>query len=728
MPTQADQGRVTSLTLPSGEKLTFTYTTLTNGATFTAQRLQSVNNNLGYQLSFEYQSSSADTTGLILIKVTAINNAVDYCAPTSNGCTGFTQTWPSLSFSTSGSAQIVTDSMSRATRYTLTSNRITGIRWPASSTDDITISYNGAGRVSAVANAVGTWTYGYEDSGNLRTTTVTNPVSQPVIFVSNLSIGRVIAFQNGTSNVTQYTYDSLGRLATVVRPQGGYTSYGKDARGNVTQITEFPNTGSSGPTAFTIFSAVYPSTCTNPVTCNLPESTTDARGFRTDYTYDSTHGGLLTVTSPAPSGSAPVGSGTRPQVRYAYQQLYARYNQGSGVTQAPTPVYRLTSISTCATLSSCSTSPNRGDETLTSISYTATGDANNLLPTLIAVGAGDGSLTAETRSAYDAFSNLTSVDGPLSGTGDTTYFWYNAGRERVGTVAPDPDSSGALKRRAIRYNYGSDGRISSVERGTVNSESYADWAAFTPLEQVAFTYDALGRRTRESLVVSGTTYAVTQYSFDAANRLDCTAQRMNMNSTVLATLPGACTLSTEGSAGPDRITRVSYDGADRVSQVTEGYGTAQQHIALTRTYTPDGMLASLTDSNSRTTIYEYDGIDRIIRMRFPDPVSGTSATDYEQYTYDATSNVTERRLRDGSVISLTYDNLGRASSLDAPSGTSDVAYAYDNFGRLTSMSYPGPTHTLSFAYDQLSRLTSATAPQGTVSYQYDLAGNRTRVT
>jgi hypothetical protein len=43
-PTQANEGRITSLTSPSGEVLTFTYVTLNS----TTQRLQSVANNFGY--------------------------------------------------------------------------------------------------------------------------------------------------------------------------------------------------------------------------------------------------------------------------------------------------------------------------------------------------------------------------------------------------------------------------------------------------------------------------------------------------------------------------------------------------------------------------------------------------------------------------------------------------------------------------------------------------------
>jgi RHS repeat-associated protein len=138
----------------------------------------------------------------------------------------------------------------------------------------------------------------------------------------------------------------------------------------------------------------------------------------------------------------------------------------------------------------------------------------------------------------------------------------------------------------------------------------------------------------------------------------------------------------------------------------------------------------LVQGNLTTT--EYDGFDRVRKIRFPNSSGGgSSAADYEQYSYDAGSNVTQDRRRDGAVVNFAYDNLSRVILLDAPAPASDVVTAYDNFSRATSVAYAG-THTLTFAYDQLSRNVSATRVANgatqVVGYQYDLAGRRTRVT
>ncbi|NCP12519.1 MAG: RHS repeat protein, partial [Sphingomonadales bacterium] len=129
------------------------------------------------------------------------------------------------------------------------------------------------------------------------------------------------------------------------------------------------------------------------------------------------------------------------------------------------------------------------------------------------------------------------------------------------------------------------------------------------------------------------------------------------------------------------------------------------------------------------TSYGYDGHDRLAKTFYPVAAKGANAsstTDYEQLTYNALGNVTQRRLRDGQVIGYGYDDLGRLVAKDLPGAEVDASYAYDLYGRLTSATQGGLVDTL--AYDALSRVTTATAPQGNVSYLYDVAGRRTRTT
>lgn len=102
--------------------------------------------------------------------------------------------------------------------------------------------------------------------------------------------------------------------------------------------------------------------------------------------------------------------------------------------------------------------------------------------------------------------------------------------------------------------------------------------------------------------------------------------------------------------------------------------------------------------------------------------SGSSTTDYEDCTYDAASNVASERRRDGTTISYTYDALQRLTASNLPA----TSYTYDNLGRMLSATTA--TSTLGWTHDALNRAVTKSDAFGTWSYQYDLAGNRTRMT
>ena len=152
---------------------------------------------------------------------------------------------------------------------------------------------------------------------------------------------------------------------------------------------------------------------------------------------------MTSITAPAPTGGA-----VRPQVRTSYTQV----TSASGGL-----VYMLTGTSACQTGSSCT---GTSDETKASIAYNS-----NLLPTSVSKGDGTGTLTASATATYDARGNLLSVDGPLAGTDDTTAYKYDSADQLVGTISPDPDGAGALKNRAVRVTYRSDGQVSKQELG-----------------------------------------------------------------------------------------------------------------------------------------------------------------------------------------------------------------------------------------------------------------------
>jgi len=384
----------------------------------------------------------------------------------------------------------------------------------------------------------------------------------------------------------------------------------------------------------------------------------------------------------------------------------------------------LTGISECMTQTNC---VGTADEIKTTIVYGSTGVANNLLPTSITVAAGDNALTATTTKTYDFTGNVLTVDGPLPGAVDTTRYRYDALRHVIGEVGPDPDGAGPLLYRAIRTTYDPSGNLIKVERGTVNSQSDTDWVAFNSLESIDSTYDLMGRKLKETKSAGGTIYTVTQYSYDGSGRLDCTAVRMDPAQ--WTSQSNACVPQTSSTNGPDRVTKNIYNLASELAILKRGLGTTVESDEETSTYTGNGKLSTLTDGENNKTTFEYDGFDRLFKTRYPDAATKgvSSATDFEQFSYDANNNALQRQLRDGQQINFTYDALNRMSLKDLPAPEADITFSlYDLQGHLKSMTQGGSTQT--YTFDALGRNRSEVSSLGTMAYEFDLAGRRTRTT
>jgi RHS repeat-associated protein len=603
----------------------------------------------------------------------------------------------------------ISDAMARTTNYRFSNpvtgvaagNVLLGITHAGKSSEDVTLTYDGSNRVYTLTNPVGTTTYTYSDASGIRTTTVTDPGGHATVYTFDISLQRVksVTTPSPISKTTTWTYDAFGRVTRVTAPETNYTQYTYDTRGNVTETRKVAKSGSG--LSDIVLDTGYDTTCGNAVTCNRPNWTKDAKGNQTDYTYDTTTGNPSTVTSPAAATG-----GIRPKTSYSYTTTNG--------------MQLLTGTSTCQTTASC---VGTADESKRTIGYNT-----NLLPTTIAKAAGDNSVTATTTIGYDDVGNVLAVDGPLSGTADTTTFRYDADREQIGVISADPDGAGALKRRAVRTTYNVRGIVTLTELGTVNGTADADWSAFTSLQQTAVSLDAADRKAQVTMAAGGTTYSLTQYSYDIEGRLDCVAVRMKPST--YTSLPTSACTSTTGTGDADRITKMTYDNANRVTKTTSGYGTLAASDDSSTTYTDNGQAATVTDAEGNKTGYTYDGFDRLSKTNYPSPTKGSgtsSSTDYEQLGYDANSNVTSRLLRGGTLtIGYAYDNLNRLKTKDLPGSELDVTYGYDLLGRRTSAATA--SQTLSFTYDALGRNLTQTGPIGTVGYQYDAAGRRTRLT
>ncbi|WP_158298853.1 RHS repeat domain-containing protein [Sphingomonas psychrotolerans] len=351
----------------------------------------------------------------------------------------------------------------------------------------------------------------------------------------------------------------------------------------------------------------------------------------------------------------------------------------------------------------------------------------------------------------------------------TTGYRYNADRQLTGTLSPDPDGGGPLHYPVTRNTYDAAGRLIRAEKGELavwQSEAVApeNWTGLTIFSQVDTTYDAMGRKTIERVWGNGVNYAVTQYHYDPAGRLDCAAVRMQQ--AVFEALPAsACSQSV--SAPPfDRITRNVYDAAGQLVQVRNGVGTSLEQAYATYGYAPNGKKEFVVDANGNKAQFVYDGHDRQVQWRFPSnapPPAGynpltqanalatagaVNSNDREEYGYDANGNRTSLRKRDGRTFTYGYDALNRLTSKIVPdacvsgyactnvsaNATRDVYYSYDLRGLQTSARFDGPSgaDAVISTYDGFGRLANSTTSMSgssrMLSYSYDADGNRVRVT
>lgn len=234
---------------------------------------------------------------------------------------------------------------------------------------------------------------------------------------------------------------------------------------------------------------------------------------------------------------------------------------------------------------------------------------------------------------------------------------------------------------------------------------------------------------------------VVQTSYDGLNRPVCAATRMNP--AAFGSLPGdACMLGTSAGNGEDRITRTSYDTEGRTTAIEQAVGTTIERTYAAYEYNASGEMTAMIDARGYRAEMVYDGLGRQTHWYFPSPTQTgvASTTDYERYWYDDNGNRTRLRRRDGSALDFTYDDLGRMTRKEVPNRQGldsmferDVYYRYDIRGLQTRARFDDENGDgLTTTYDRYGRVTANTMTMDgdtrTLSYGYDVAGNRTSLT
>jgi RHS repeat-associated protein len=173
-------------------------------------------------------------------------------------------------------------------------------------------------------------------------------------------------------------------------------------------------------------------------------------------------------------------------------------------------------------------------------------------------------------------------------------------------------------------------------------------------------------------------------------------------------------------ASPQYSTGYTYNSRDLEDSMTDAEGGETNYK-----YDLNGNIEWAQDHNGNKTYYYYDFADRLTRIVYPD--NSEVHQDFEEFTYDKNSNITEERKRDGTIIHYTYDGLNRKKSKQIGSGTITY-FKYDIMGRLRYV-IEGTTTVASYSYDRIGRLTSTTdSDSKTVSNEYNANSQKTKLT
>jgi RHS repeat-associated protein len=250
-------------------------------------------------------------------------------------------------------------------------------------------------------------------------------------------------------------------------------------------------------------------------------------------------------------------------------------------------------------------------------------------------------------------------------------------------------------------------------------------------EQVTRTFDSLGHPASET-VENGATDLTTWFRYDDRGLLTATTDARGTSS-------GDTSYTTD----------LTYDEAGRpvstalpsVSTYTVAGGTVTTRPTTTTGYDSFGEQAHLRDARGSVVTATYDKLGRRTRVDQPSytrPSDSAVLTPYETWTYDNASRVLSSRDRRAGVTTYRYDGLDHLVGRDDPAvaaGTPSWSFTSDDSGRVTATTDPVGA-VVNTAYDKLDRVTATTdvvrsltggaTVNATTKYQYDDMGRLTR--
>jgi YD repeat-containing protein len=504
------------------------------------------------------------------------------------------------------------------------------------------------GKITKITSPNGRWIQFTYDTAN-RITQATDNIGRAVNYTYD-GTGRLTRVTDLNGGVTEYTYDGFQRMVTL-----------KDARQIIFLTNEYDSTGKVIKQTLadgSIYNFAYTLDANNKI---IRTDVTDPRGNVRRVTFNSAG---YTLTDTHALGKS--------------EEQTITFERQGGTNQ------RLSTIDAL----------NRK----TAFSHDSIG--NVVAVTRLA----DTPDAVTTTYTYEPkYNNVTTITDPLNHT-------MTFGFDLLGPI-PDTVMNPLGERTEIRFN--NQGQITSIIDPLNNTtqhvyDAFGDFVSLIdPLGNTTNRFiDPVGR-------LGGITNPlgnVTEYDYDSLNRLTKVTDPLD-GLTQFGYDPNGNLLTVTDAKNQN--TSYVYNNMDRLETRTDPLLHAESYV-----YDNNGNLSQFTDRKSQVTNYTYDALNRRTGVTYAD---GSTTT----YTYDKGNRLVEINDSISAIITRTYDGLDRLTSETTPQGS--ISYTYDNAGRRITMTVSGQ-QTVNYTYDDANRLTQITQGSSVVTLGYDAAGRRISLT
>lgn len=337
-------------------------------------------------------------------------------------------------------------------------------------------------------------------------------------------------------------------------------------------------------------------------------------------------------------------------------------------------------------------------------------------------------INGETSYFYDLNDNLLSQ---TDAEGSTSTFTYDARDLRTSMTYPDGarmtyddyDGNGNLTQatdaRGIVMGYVYDELNRETRRTFTNASAVED-----DIVQVDSVYDANNNMVGQTEIYARRANRTSSYAYDDFDRLITKTDTHNKTVNFSYDLNGNRIRITD----PDGIlTSYEYDGLNRVQSVRTAQGVTQY------TYDRDSRMNRVQYPNNTTASYTYDRVGRttaIINRQ-----NGAVVSSYD-YQYDQNSNRTQQTEVNGGPSEVTtyeYDTLDRLTQVVYPDSTVDYSYdlVYNRLSELVVDNTNTELKDWNYQYNERHQLTDIVDRLDTnqnIAYTFDPNGNQTSKT